>query len=142
MSTATGQNKLKGLERGRAYGFRYENHEDGTDYCRLVLEAIEPTPLGVSITGMDLNTSLPNRWFVSRIKSIEPIEVTIVPRRVYHCKWGRRDVALLVWSCFPTDDGDYRITGKINGEFAVVNLSELSEIQGDSATRSNQGKHE
>jgi hypothetical protein len=121
--------KLKSLQQGQAYAFRYPNFADGTDYRRVLLEGISFKDNRVIIEGVDLDHGNDGRWSLDRMQRIEPVHVELIPKRAYSCKWGNREVVLYVWTCYPNEAGGFRITGKARGEFVSMDLAELSEIE-------------
>ena len=121
--------KLKSLKQGQTYAFRYPNFEGGTDYRRMLLESVDVIDGRVMITGTDLDHGNEGKWCFDMMQRVEAVAVAVIPRHVYRCRWGGREVSLHVWSCYPNLDGNYRVTGKIKGHFVAMDIVELTEIE-------------
>ncbi|MBS0206226.1 MAG: hypothetical protein JSS49_25305 [Planctomycetes bacterium] len=95
----------------------------------MLLESVDVIEGRVMITGTDLDHGNVGKWYFAMMQRIESVKVAVIPRHVYRCKWAGREVSLHVWSCYPNLDGNYRITGKIKGHFAAMDIVELTDIE-------------
>ena len=120
---------------GQSYSFNYPTFVEGAvEFRRMTFECLVNRFGAQMIVGIDLNTGQENRWAPELMTDVKPYEPVLIPGRFVDCRYKGKSLRLHVYSCFPSEakKGDYKITGKANGQFFTAWLSEIEGVHGHS----------